>query len=156
MVYGSTLSQHLIGIVHLRFALILFIACLSKNRNILCFRYCTISVQPSLTVLRHLSSITDTKKHRDCIIEELFAPLPSFSKHSQLKKKVLEDLEGTLYDFCRNFLYGRLASQSLLGAAELEHVFPDREVKIFVGTWNMNGQAAPRYHIKLSFRPIFY
>ncbi|XP_049869041.1 inositol polyphosphate 5-phosphatase E isoform X2 [Pectinophora gossypiella] len=44
----------------------------------------------------------------------------------------------------RNYLYGRLASHSLLGAAELEHVFPDREVKIFVGTWNMNGQPPPR------------
>ncbi|XP_026488382.1 inositol polyphosphate 5-phosphatase E isoform X1 [Vanessa tameamea] len=44
----------------------------------------------------------------------------------------------------RNYLYGRLASHSLLGAAELEHVFPDREVKIFVGTWNMNGQAPPK------------
>ncbi|KAJ0177156.1 hypothetical protein K1T71_007165 [Dendrolimus kikuchii] len=44
----------------------------------------------------------------------------------------------------RNYLYGRLASHSLLGAAELEHVFPDREVKVFVGTWNMNGQAPPR------------
>ncbi|XP_004925905.1 inositol polyphosphate 5-phosphatase E-like isoform X1 [Bombyx mandarina] len=44
----------------------------------------------------------------------------------------------------RNYLYGRLASHSLLGAAELEHVFPDREVKIFVGSWNMNGQAPPR------------
>ncbi|KAI8435877.1 hypothetical protein MSG28_004084 [Choristoneura fumiferana] len=44
----------------------------------------------------------------------------------------------------RNYLYGRLASHSLLGAAELEHVFPDREVTIFVGTWNMNGQAPPK------------
>ncbi|KAJ8728090.1 hypothetical protein PYW08_016475 [Mythimna loreyi] len=44
----------------------------------------------------------------------------------------------------RNYLYGRLASHSLLGAAELEHVFPDREVKIFVGSWNMNGQPPPK------------
>ncbi|CAG5031570.1 unnamed protein product [Parnassius apollo] len=44
----------------------------------------------------------------------------------------------------RNYLCGRLASHSLLGAAELEHVFPDREVKIFIGTWNMNGQPPPR------------
>lgn len=26
-------------------------------------------------------------------------------------------------------------------------MFPDREVKIFVGTWNMNGQAPPRFLI---------
>lgn len=44
----------------------------------------------------------------------------------------------------RNFLHGRLASNSLLGAAELEHVFPDREVTVFAGTWNMNGQSPPR------------
>ncbi|VVC86480.1 unnamed protein product [Leptidea sinapis] len=44
----------------------------------------------------------------------------------------------------RNYLCGRLAANSLLGAAELEHVFPDREVKVFVGSWNMNGQAPPK------------
>lgn len=48
------------------------------------------------------------------------------------------------FSHSRNYLYGRLASHSLLGAAELEHVFPDREVKIFVGTWNMNGQPPPK------------
>jgi inositol polyphosphate 5-phosphatase INPP5E len=44
----------------------------------------------------------------------------------------------------RNFLQGRSASNSLLGAAELEKACPDREVTIFVGSWNMNGQSPPR------------
>lgn len=50
--------------------------------------------------------------------------------------------------FSRNYLHGRLASSSLLGAAELERVFPTREVEIFVGTWNMNGHMPPRYKIQ--------
>ncbi|CAO1340761.1 unnamed protein product [Diamesa serratosioi] len=44
----------------------------------------------------------------------------------------------------RNFLQGRLASNSLLGNAELEKALPTREVTIFVGSWNMNGQNPPK------------
>lgn len=44
----------------------------------------------------------------------------------------------------RNFLHGRLGTTSLLGASELDKVLPTREITIFVGTWNMNGQTPPK------------
>ncbi|GAB0092546.1 Inositol polyphosphate 5-phosphatase E [Sergentomyia squamirostris] len=44
----------------------------------------------------------------------------------------------------RNYLQGKLSYNSLLGASELEKVLPNREVKIFVGTWNMNEQNPPK------------
>ncbi|XP_034247568.1 inositol polyphosphate 5-phosphatase E [Thrips palmi] len=43
----------------------------------------------------------------------------------------------------RNYLHGRIAANSLLGTLELERVLPSRTIQIFVGTWNMNGQAPP-------------
>lgn len=50
----------------------------------------------------------------------------------------------------RNFVAGRLAVNSLFGAAELDKVLPSREIKIYVGTWNMNGQNPPKYVLYIS------
>ncbi|KAG4066227.1 hypothetical protein HA402_000451 [Bradysia odoriphaga] len=44
----------------------------------------------------------------------------------------------------RNYLAGCLAINSLFGPAELDRVLPTREVKIFVGTWNMNEHNPPK------------
>ncbi|XP_017128629.1 inositol polyphosphate 5-phosphatase E [Drosophila elegans] len=44
----------------------------------------------------------------------------------------------------RSYLDGRLGSSSLLGPSELGRVLPQKEVTIFVGTWNMNGHSPPK------------
>ncbi|XP_055843626.1 inositol polyphosphate 5-phosphatase E [Episyrphus balteatus] len=44
----------------------------------------------------------------------------------------------------RSYLDGRLGSSTLLGPSELDRVLPHKEVTIFVGTWNMNGQSPPK------------
>ncbi|XP_022201559.2 inositol polyphosphate 5-phosphatase E [Nilaparvata lugens] len=43
----------------------------------------------------------------------------------------------------RNFLHGRIAAHSLLGTVELDRVLPQREIRIYIGTWNMNGRPPP-------------
>ena len=45
----------------------------------------------------------------------------------------------------RSYLLGSCGPTSLLGAEELERYFPDRSIRVFVGTWNMNGQTPPRH-----------
>ncbi|XP_072344988.1 phosphatidylinositol polyphosphate 5-phosphatase type IV isoform X2 [Scyliorhinus torazame] len=44
----------------------------------------------------------------------------------------------------RSYLEGSLlASGALLGASELDRYFPDRRVRVFITTWNMQGQRLP-------------
>lgn len=42
-----------------------------------------------------------------------------------------------------NFLQGQLGANPLLGPQELKKALPESSLKIFVGTWNMNGQNPP-------------
>ncbi|XP_011874356.1 PREDICTED: uncharacterized protein LOC105565624 isoform X2 [Vollenhovia emeryi] len=71
------------------------------------------------------------------------ASMDSLAKQSLLAAQVL-NLIPTQKARERNFLHGRIAANSLLGSVELEKVLPNRELKIFIGTWNMNGQVPPK------------
>lgn len=44
----------------------------------------------------------------------------------------------------RNFLQGRIGANSLLGPVELDRNLLNRQIHIFVGSWNMNGQSPPK------------
>ncbi|XP_074106667.1 inositol-3-phosphate synthase isoform X2 [Cotesia typhae] len=71
------------------------------------------------------------------------ASMDNLAKQSLLAAQVL-NLMPTQKARERNYLHGRVAVNSLLGPAELEKVLPNREIKIFVGTWNMNGRSPPK------------
>ena len=45
----------------------------------------------------------------------------------------------------RSYLCGSVGPTSLLGVEELDKYFPDRSVRVFVGSWNMNGQTPPSF-----------
>ena len=45
----------------------------------------------------------------------------------------------------RSYLVGSVGHTSMLGTEELERYFPERKLRLFVGSWNMNGQTPPVY-----------
>ncbi|KZC11581.1 PREDICTED: 72 kDa inositol polyphosphate 5-phosphatase isoform X1 [Dufourea novaeangliae] len=84
-------------------------------------------------------------KKRECRHQSqtIGVSMDSLAKQALLAAQVL-NLIPTQKARERNFLHGRIAANSLLGPVELEKVLPNRELKIFVGTWNMNGQNPPK------------
>lgn len=80
---------------------------------------------------------------RECCSEQDRVSADSLARQALVAAQVLH-LIPTEKARQRNFLEGRSASISLLGAAELEKACPNREVTIFVGSWNMNGQNPPK------------
>ncbi|XP_047108477.1 inositol polyphosphate 5-phosphatase E [Schistocerca piceifrons] len=74
--------------------------------------------------------------------QKFVASMDSLARNSLLAAQVLH-LIPTIKARERNFLHGRIAANSLLGSVELERTLPHRELRIFVGTWNMNGQPPP-------------
>lgn len=60
---------------------------------------------------------------------------------TELKKKNRMTGSRLIKCFYRSYLEGSLlASGALLGAEELDRYFPDRQMGIFIATWNMQGR----------------
>lgn len=81
--------------------------------------------------------------NKDCCSNSERASADSLARQALVAAQVLH-LIPTEKARQRNFLQGRSASISLLGAAELEKACPNREVTLFMGSWNMNGQNPPK------------
>jgi len=70
------------------------------------------------------------------------ASADSLARHALMAAQVLH-LIPTEKARQRNFFQGQLGANPLLGPNELDRVLHNREIKVFVGTWNMNGQNPP-------------
>lgn len=81
--------------------------------------------------------------HESILHDKNKSSMDSLARKALLAAQVLH-LIPTIKARERNFLQGRVAANSLLGSLELERLFPERQVTIFVGTWNMNGKPPPK------------
>lgn len=84
-----------------------------------------------------------SSSHESMLHDKNKSSMDSLARKALLAAQVLH-LIPTTKARERNFLQGRVAATSLLGTLELERLFPERQVTIFVGTWNMNGKTPPK------------
>ncbi|XP_074871177.1 phosphatidylinositol polyphosphate 5-phosphatase type IV isoform X2 [Carettochelys insculpta] len=81
------------------------------------------------------SSLSDTRLHNSGMVYDSYSTDSMKSTFSLLTPLRAKDVRN------RSYLEGSLlASGALLGAEELGRYFPDRNIGIFVATWNMQGQ----------------
>lgn len=73
-------------------------------------------------------------------------PLEKYGSHESVLKEAVSTLHliPTIKARERNFLHGKIGANSLLGSPELDRLCPNREITIFMGTWNMNGHSPPK------------
>ncbi|XP_037907938.1 inositol polyphosphate 5-phosphatase E [Hermetia illucens] len=102
-----------------------------------------ISNQPESQFLIPNNIRSNSHEGIQCIHRSEVASMDSLARQSLVAAHVLH-LIPTEKARERNYLAGRLAVNSLLGPGELNRILPTKEVKIFVGTWNMNGQVPPK------------
>ncbi|CAG9773893.1 unnamed protein product [Ceutorhynchus assimilis] len=100
-------------------------------------------LEPPQSILKRENSVSESHLFED-ILEN--TPLEKYGSHESVLKEAVSSLHKipTIKARERNFLHGKIGVNSLLGPPELDRLCPNREITIFVGTWNMNGHSPPQ------------
>ncbi|ERL95124.1 hypothetical protein D910_12394, partial [Dendroctonus ponderosae] len=104
-------------------------------------------LEPPLTALKRENSLSESYLlDEDQCNSYVEKPLEKYGSHESVLKEAVSSLHKipTAKARARNFLHGRIGANSLLGPPELDRLCSNREITIFVGTWNMNGHSAPK------------
>ncbi|XP_060522155.1 inositol polyphosphate 5-phosphatase E [Cylas formicarius] len=100
-------------------------------------------VGPRAYSLKRENSLSESNL---CEEDDIPKPLEKYGSHESVLKEGITSLHliPTVKARQRNFLHGKIGANPLLGSKELDRVCRNREITIFVGTWNMNGHSAPK------------
>ncbi|XP_004525259.1 72 kDa inositol polyphosphate 5-phosphatase [Ceratitis capitata] len=104
-----------------------------------------IAMQPDIAreLEEHQEQNMRFSSHENIQIQKLQSSQVGLARRALLSAQVLS-LIPTDKARERSFMDGHMGSSALLGPAELDRVLPNKEITIFVGTWNMNGQNPPK------------
>ncbi|XP_053954781.1 inositol polyphosphate 5-phosphatase E [Anastrepha ludens] len=104
-----------------------------------------IAIQPEVCreLETHETQNIRFSSHENIQMQQLQSSQEGLARRALLSAQVLS-LIPTDKARERSFLEGHMGSSCLLGPAELDRVLPNKEITIFVGTWNMNGQNPPK------------